>query len=39
MVINTPKNADVIPKNPKEYIEKLRFHKMISNKKNYSEIK
>ena len=36
---NTPKNADVIPENPKEYIEKLRFHKTISNKKNYSEIK
>ena len=36
---NTPKNADVIPKNPKEYIQKLRFHKTISNNKNYNEIK
>ena len=36
---NTPKNADVIPKNPREYIQKLRFHKTISNNKNYNEIK
>ena len=36
---NTPENADVIPKNPREYIQKLRFHKTISNNKNYGEIK
>jgi len=35
---HTPKNADVIPKNPKEYIQKMRFHKTISNNKNYGEI-
>jgi homoserine kinase type II len=35
---HTPKNADVIPKNPKEYIHKMRFHKTISNNKNYDEI-
>ena len=37
--VTTPKNAGVIPKNPKEYIQKLRFHKTISNNKNYNEIK
>ena len=36
---HTPKNADVIPKNPKEYILKLKFHKTISNNKNYGAIK
>ena len=36
---NTPKSADVIPKNPREYVQKLRFHKTISNNKNYNEIK
>ena len=35
---HTPKNANVIPKNPKEYIQKMRFHETISNNKNYGEI-
>jgi len=35
---HTPENANVIPKNPKEYIQKMRFHKTISNNKNYGEI-
>ena len=36
---HTPKNANVIPKSPKEYIQKLKFHKTISKNKNYGEIK
>ncbi len=34
---HTPKNADVRLKDPKEYIEKLRFHKSIATQRNYDE--
>jgi homoserine kinase type II len=35
--VNTPKNANVVPKNPKEYITKLRYHRQITANKSYSE--
>ena len=35
--IHTPKNATVVPKDPKEYIIKLRYHKQIVANQNYTE--
>ena len=35
--VHTPKNATVIPKNPKEYIRKLRYHREIAVSLNYVE--
>ncbi len=33
--VNTPKNADVVPKNPYEYIKKLRFHQSAKSLNHY----
>ena len=33
--INTPKDALVTPKNPREYINKLRFHQRIDSASAY----
>ena len=35
--VHTPKNATVVPKNPKEYITKLRHHSKIATNQNYNE--
>ena len=35
--VHTPKNANVVPKNPKEYITKLRYHRQIVINQNYNE--
>ncbi len=35
--VYTPKDATVMPKNPNEYIMKLRYHSKISINKNYKE--
>ena len=35
--VHTPDNAKVIPKNPREYITKLRYHKKIAANLNYNE--
>ena len=35
--VHTPKNATVIPKNPKEYITKLRYHIKSTANKNYNQ--
>ena len=35
--VNTPKSANVVPKNPKEYITKLRYHRQITANKSYNE--
>jgi homoserine kinase type II len=35
--VHTPKSASVIPKNPKEYITKLRYHRKIASDKNYKK--
>ena len=34
--VHTPKKAIVVPKNPKEYINKLRYHKNIAANQNYN---
>ena len=33
---HTPKNTNVVPKSPKEYITKLRYHSKIANNQNYN---
>jgi homoserine kinase type II len=33
--INTPKDALVTPKNPMEYLQKLRFHKGVKSQESY----
>ena len=33
--VHTPKNADVVPKNPTEYIKKLRFHQSANSLNHY----
>ena len=37
--VHTPKNATVIPKNPKEYITKLRYHRKLLSLNYYESIK
>ena len=36
--VHTPKSASVVPKNPNEYIIKLRHHKQIVINQNYNKI-